>query len=193
MEHNNKGISQERPKDIYWKLFKSTFMISALTIGGGYVIIPLIKAKFVDEYHWLTDEEALNLVAIAQASPGVVAVNMAVIMGYRLAGWIGLCMTLLATLLPPLVIITAIAFFYKAFISNEYIRWTLKGAQIAATAVILKVAVGLLKNIIVKKEYLSICIAISAFVASYFFSINIMYIVIICAVIGFLCMRGETQ
>ena len=60
-------------KDFYWKLFKSTFIISAFTIGGGFVIIPLLKAKFVDEYKWMDDKEALNLVAIAQSAPGVVA------------------------------------------------------------------------------------------------------------------------
>ena len=62
-------------KDFYWKLFKSTFIISAFTIGGGFVIIPLLKAKFVDEYKWMDDKEALNLVAIAQSAPGVVAAN----------------------------------------------------------------------------------------------------------------------
>ena len=65
-------------KEFYWKLFKSTFVISAFTIGGGFVIIPLLKAKFVDEYGWLNDKEALNLVAIAQSAPGVVAANAAI-------------------------------------------------------------------------------------------------------------------
>lgn len=74
-------------KEFYWKLFKSTFVISAFTIGGGFVIIPLLKAKFVDEYGWLNDKEALNLVAIAQSAPGVVAANAAISMGYRMAGF----------------------------------------------------------------------------------------------------------
>ena len=73
-------------KDFYWKLFKSTFIISAFTIGGGFVIIPLLKAKFVDEYKWMDDKEALNLVAIAQSAPGVVAANAAISMGYKLGG-----------------------------------------------------------------------------------------------------------
>ena len=72
-------------KDLYWKLFKSTFIISAFTIGGGFVIISLLKAKFVDEYKWLDDKEALNLVAIAQSAPGIMAVNAAIIIGYKLA------------------------------------------------------------------------------------------------------------
>ena len=76
-------------KDLYWKLFKSTFIISAFTIGGGFVIISLLKAKFVDEYKWLDDKEALNLVAIAQSAPGIMAVNAAIIIGYKLAGLAG--------------------------------------------------------------------------------------------------------
>ena len=88
-------------KDFYWKLFKSTFIISAFTIGGGFVIIPLLKAKFVDEYKWMDDKEALNLVAIAQSAPGVVAANAAISMGYKLGGIRGTLTALLATILPP--------------------------------------------------------------------------------------------
>ena len=70
-------------KNFYWKLFKSTFIISAFTIGGGFVIISLLKAKFVDEYKWLDDKEALNLVAIAQSAPGIMAVNASIIKSPR--------------------------------------------------------------------------------------------------------------
>lgn len=70
-------------------LFKSTFLISAFTVGGGFVIIPLLKGKYVDEYHWISDKDTLDMVAIAQSMPGVVAVNSAVILGYRMAGILG--------------------------------------------------------------------------------------------------------
>ena len=70
-------LQKIQDENLLWKLFKSTFIISAFTIGGGFVIIPLLKAKFVDEYKWLDDKEALNLVAIAQSAPGVVAANAA--------------------------------------------------------------------------------------------------------------------
>jgi len=59
-----------RDREFYWKLFKSTFLISTFTVGGGYVIVPLLKAKFVDEYHWLDDKETLTLVSVAQSAPG---------------------------------------------------------------------------------------------------------------------------
>ena len=84
-------------KKFYWELFKSTFLISAFTVGGGFVIIPLLKAKYVDHYKWMSDKEALDLVSVAQSAPGVVAVNAAIIIGYRLAGDTGAAVTLLAT------------------------------------------------------------------------------------------------
>ena len=112
-------------KDFYFKLFKSTFIISAFTIGGGYVIIPLLKAKFVDEYGWLNDKEALNLVAIAQSAPGVVAANAAISMGYRMAGIKGSMVALLATVLPPLITLSIISYCYDFFASNQYIQLAL--------------------------------------------------------------------
>ena len=131
-------------KEFYWKLFKSTFIISAFTIGGGFVIIPLLKAKFVDEYGWLDDKEALNLVAIAQSAPGVVAANAAISMGYRMAGFKGSMVALLATVLPPLFTLSAISYCYDFFAANEYIQLILKGMQCGATAIILNVALDLL-------------------------------------------------
>ena len=71
------------------KLFLSTLYLSAFTFGGGYVIVTLMKKKFVDEYHWIDEQEMLDLVAIAQSSPGAIAVNGAIVVGYKLAGIAG--------------------------------------------------------------------------------------------------------
>ena len=68
-----------------WKLFLSTFYLSAFTFGGGYVIVTLLKNKFVDELHWIDEKEMLDLVAIAQSSPGAIAINGAIVVGYKLA------------------------------------------------------------------------------------------------------------
>lgn len=78
----------ERGK-VIWKLFISTLYLSAFTFGGGYVIITLMKKKFVDEYHWIDEEEMLDLVAIAQSAPGPIAVNGAIVIGYKLAAFPG--------------------------------------------------------------------------------------------------------
>ena len=108
-----------RDKNFYWQLFKSTFIISMFTVGGGYVIIPLLKAKYVDEYRWISEEETLNMVAIAQSTPGIMAVNTAIMLGYRMAGILGALTGMFATVLPPLIIICIVASFYELVAKNE--------------------------------------------------------------------------
>lgn len=178
-------------KEFYWKLFKSTFVISAFTIGGGFVIIPLLKAKFVDEYGWLNDKEALNLVAIAQSAPGVVAANAAISMGYRMAGFKGSLIALLATVLPPLITLSIISYCYDFFASNQYIQLMLKGMQCGATAIILNVALDLLIKEWKKKLLIPLLIIVGTFVANYFFDINLMYAILIDALIGFFLLRDK--
>lgn len=178
-------------KDFYWKLFKSTFIISAFTIGGGFVIIPLLKAKFVDEYGWLNDKEALNLVAIAQSAPGVVAANAAISMGYRMAGFKGSMVALLATVLPPLITLSLISYCYDFFASNQYIQLMLKGMQCGATAIILNVALDLLIKEWKKKLFIPLLIIVGTFVANYFFDINLMYAILVDAIIGFFLLRDK--
>ena len=84
-------------KHLLSKLFISTLYLSAFTFGGGYVIVTLMKKKFVDQYHWIDDEEMLDLIAIAQSSPGAIAVNGAIVVGYKLAGIPGVLLSVLAT------------------------------------------------------------------------------------------------
>lgn len=178
-------------KEFYWKLFKSTFVISAFTIGGGFVIIPLLKAKFVDEYGWLNDKEALNLAAIAQSAPGVVAANAAISMGYRMAGFKGSLVALLATVLPPLITLSIISYCYDFFASNQYIQLMLKGMQCGATAIILNVALDLLIKEWKKKLLIPLLIIVGTFVANYFFDINLMYAILVDALIGFFLLRDK--
>ncbi len=178
-------------KDFYKKLFTSTFLISAFTIGGGYVIVPLLKAKFVDEYHWLEGDEALNLVAIAQSAPGVVAANAAISMGYRLAGWSGAMVALGATVLPPLLTLSLIAYCYDLFATNSYVQYLLKGMQCGATAIIIKVAWDLLQREYRRQLLLPLLIIGGTFVAHYFFVVNLMYAVILDALIGLFWLRDR--
>ena len=178
-------------KKFYWELFKSTFLISAFTVGGGFVIIPLLKAKYVDHYKWMSDKEALDLVSVAQSAPGVVAVNAAIIIGYRLAGYTGAAVTLLATVLPPLITLTVISYFYDAFAHNYYVQILLRGMQCGATALILDVGINLLQKELKKKLLLPCLIIFGTFIANYFFQVNIMYLILIDAVIGYLWLQDE--
>lgn len=175
----------------YRKLFLSTFIISAFTVGGGFVIISLLKAKFVDEYGWLKENEALDLVSIAQSAPGIMAANASIIIGYRLGGFRGTLVALLATVLPPLITLTVISYFYDAFATNPYVRMFLKGMQCGVTAILVGVMADLLMKQCKKKLALPILIMGGTFVASYFFHINIMQIILVDAIIGLLLMRDE--
>ena len=175
----------------YWLLFKSTFIISMFTVGGGYVIIPLLKAKFVDEYHWISDQETLDMIAIAQSTPGIMAVNTAIMLGYRMAGVMGAITGMFATVLPPLIIITTVATFYDLFASNEYVKLILKGMQCGATALLLNVAIDLLSKQFAKKLILPTIIIIGTFIANLVFDVNIMILVLIDAIVGFFLMRDE--
>ena len=96
----------ENRKKILMKLFVSTLYLSAFTFGGGYVIVTLMKKKFVDEYHWIEENEMLDLVAIAQSAPGTIAVNGAIVVGYKLAGMTGVVTAIIGTIIPPFLIIS---------------------------------------------------------------------------------------
>ena len=180
-----------RDKNFYWQLFKSTFIISMFTVGGGYVIIPLLKAKYVDEYHWINDEETLNMVAIAQSTPGIMAVNTAIMLGYRMAGILGALVGMFATVLPPLIIITIVASFYDMVAKNESVQLVLKGMQCGATALLLNVAIDLLIKQCKKKLILPIIIILATFIANLFFDVNIMLLVAIDGIVGFFLLRDK--
>ena len=171
-----------------WKmllqLFVSTFYISAFTFGGGYVIIPLMKKKFVDELHWIDDEEMLNMAAIAQSSPGAVAVNASILVGYRVAGVVGAAISILGTVLPPLIIISVISLFYTAFRTNAIVAAVLKGMQSGVAAVVADVVCNLGGKIVKDKDILSILVMILAFVANYILGVNVILIILACGVVG---------
>ena len=129
----------ENKKQVLIKLFFSTLYLSAFTFGGGYVIVTLMKKKFVDQYHWIDEDEMLDLVAIAQSAPGAIAVNGAIVVGYKLAGLVGAITAITATILPPFVIISLISFVYTAVRDNVIVSQVLAGMQAGVGAVIASV------------------------------------------------------
>ena len=173
-----------KDKKLYLKLFTSTFYLSAFTFGGGFVIIPLMKKKFVDDLKLIEQDEMLNLAAIAQSTPGAVAVNAAILLGYRVAGVIGAVISILGTVLPPLIIISIISLFYQAFRDNVIVNAVLNGMQAGVAAVIADVVIGLGGNITKEREVLPLLLMVLAFVATYFLKINVAFIILACGVIG---------
>ncbi|MBQ2433875.1 MAG: chromate transporter, partial [Clostridia bacterium] len=131
----------------YRQLFFSTFKLSACTFGGGFVIIPLMRKRFVEELGWIEEEEMLDLTAIAQSSPGAIAVNAAILVGYRACGFAGALISVLATVLPPLIIISVISLFYQAFRDNAIVNMAMAGMLCGVTAVIFDVVLNMMKGI----------------------------------------------
>ncbi|NLY17859.1 MAG: chromate transporter [Clostridiaceae bacterium] len=171
-------------KHIYRKLFTSTFYLSAFTFGGGFVIIPLMKKKFADDLPWVEEGEMLNLAAIAQSSPGAVAVNAAILLGYRVAGIPGALVTISGTILPPFITISVISFFYTAFRDNNVINAVLKGMQAGVAAVIADVVLNLGSKVLKEKDTVSAAIMAGAFITTFFLDINVIYIILVCGCIG---------
>lgn len=168
------------------RLFCSTLYISAFTFGGGFVIVTFMKKKFVDGLHWIDEEEMLDLTALAQASPGAIAVNAAILVGWKVAGFAGMLTAVLGTVLPPVLILTVLSFFYTAFAANTYVACVLKGMQAGVAAVILDVVCSLGANVIKQRKTVYLFIMAGAFVAAFCFGVNVIYIVIAAAVAGVL-------
>ena len=174
----------EKRSVILKKLFISTFYLSAFTFGGGYVIVTLMKKTFVDQYHWIDEEEMLDLTAIAQSSPGSIAINASILVGYNVAGIPGALITVVGAALPPLIIISIISAFYQAFRSNKYVSMAMAGMLAGVAAVIFDVVINMAWPILKKKRLLPIAVMLAAFVATRFFSVNIILIILVCGVIG---------
>lgn len=168
------------------KLFLSTLSISAFTFGGGFVIVTLMKRKFVDELHWVSEEEMLDMTALAQSSPGAIAVNAAILMGWRVGGFIGMLTALIGTILPPLVIISIVSAMYTAFSQNLYIALLLKGMQAGVTAVILDVAWSLARGVLKAHRLLPITLMVIAFALVLMTDLNVVIIILGAALIGVL-------
>ena len=120
----------------YWEAFRIFFKIGAFTIGGGYAMVPLIEAEVVDKKQWLSKDDFVDLLAISQTSPGILAVNIAIFIGYKLRGIRGCVVTTLGTILPSFLIILSIALFFHNFKDNAVVERIFKGIRPAVVALI---------------------------------------------------------
>ena len=148
----------ENKKNVLWKLFISTLYLSAFTFGGGYVIVTLMKKKFVDDYHWIEEN--------------------------KLAGMPGVLVAIIGTIIPPFLIISVISVCYNAFRSNYFVSQMLEGMQAGVGAVIASVTYEMGADIVQDKNGISTVIMVGAFIASCIFEVNVVYVVIVCGLIG---------
>lgn len=165
-------------------LFFSTLYLSTFTFGGGYVIISLLKKKFVDELKWINNEEMLDYVAIAQSAPGPIAVNGAIVIGYKVCGLWGIFFAVLGAVIPPFVILTVISAFYSIFKSNQYIQAVLFGMKSGVSAVIVSVVWDMAAGVVRSKDALLIAIMVISFILNYYFNVNVVLIILGTLAIG---------
>ena len=164
-------------------LFTTTFVISAST-SGGYAIVGMIKDTFVNKKKWLSEEEMMDLLAIGQSTPGPIAINTSILVGYRVAGLLGAIVTMLGTTLPPLIIMSIVAFFYEQFKDIQIIRHFMHGMQAGVAALLVSVTIDLFINLTKLKSLLNYILFILAFILIRFTNINILFIAIACAICG---------
>ena len=170
-----------------WKLYLwlagVSLYISSFTFGGGYVVIPLIRKSYVEKKKLFTEEELMDMAAVAQSSPGAIAINLSGLCGYRVAGIRGTIICCLAAVTPPLVILSIVSVFYEAFRSNRVIGALLKGMEAGVAAVMLDFIIDLWKPIIKKKDFLLTALVPAAFVCNYFLNIHVALILLCCVLL----------
>ena len=167
-----------------WQIFSATLVLSAFTFGGGYVIISMMKKAFVDQRGWLEEDELVELIALGQSSPGGVAINACVLLGYRLRGLPGALCALVGTILPSLIILSVVYVFYDFFRDNPYVASTFKGMQAGITAVIADVVVDMTAPYLKKEKAVQLAIAVAAFILAMVTDLNVAWIILGAAVLG---------
>ncbi len=174
----------QNKKTYFWLLLINLF-ISTFTFGGGYVVVPMVRRYFVNQKSYFTEEDLMSMAAVAQSTPGAIAVNLSALAGYHVAGIAGAVISCVASIIPPLVILSLVSAFYTAFISNVIVAAVLKGMQAGVAALIVDLIIDMCSMILKEKSlFLSAMIPV-AFLANFVMGINVALILIICC---FLCL-----
>lgn len=137
---------------MFLQLFLTYFKIGTFTLGGGYAMLPLIQREIVERKHWINEEEFVNMIALAQAAPGLIAVNSAIFIGWRCGGWKGVLGAVLGAILPSFVIILTIAMIFSEWKNYPAVEAIFKGIRPAVVALIVAPLVGMAKREIVSKK-----------------------------------------
>ncbi|MBQ8551837.1 MAG: chromate transporter [Clostridia bacterium] len=175
---------------LYITLFFEMLKLSAFTFGGGYVIVPLMKRSFVEKHRLLNEKEMLDYTAVAQSAPGAVAVNAAILVGMKVGGATGAALTLIATILPPLVIISVIALVYEAFASSVIVAAALRGMRAGICAVIADAVISMIAAVTKEHrqgsplQWLRILLIPASFIAVFVFKLNAAVIIVAGALVG---------
>ena len=167
---------------LLFQLFFAFFRIGALTFGGGYAMLPMFKKELVEKHQWCTEEDILDYYAIAQCTPGVIAVNTASFIGYKKKGVLGAIFATLGVVAPSILIITVIAAFITHFADNPYVVHAFAGIRVAVCALVAVTVFGLFKKNV--KDVLAAILAVAAFVVTYFLDCSPIIAVVVAAAAG---------
>ena len=164
-------------------LFMTTLSVSA-TANSGYAILSVLKNRFVDRYKWFAQEQMNDFIALAQSTPGPVAVNISSIIGYQSAGIFGTLAAVTGCILPPILVMIVVTFFYQAVAANPYVRIFMQGMQAGVCAMLADVILSLFSNILKKDAVLHILLTILCFLAVRYTGISVFVLLLICVVVS---------
>ena len=165
-----------------WQIFVSFFRIGAFTFGGGYAMIPLIQHEAVEKRKWVTDEDILDIVAIAESTPGPIAINSATFVGYRAAGVLGSACATLGVVLPSFVIILALSFVLSQFQDVQAVQYAFNGIRVGVLALLVKALWTMYKKN--PKSYIGYGIMLAAFLVTAFLDVPVLLVILGCAAVG---------
>jgi len=165
-----------------WTIFLTFFKIGAFTFGGGYAMIPLIQREAVENHRWVTDGDILDIVAIAESTPGPIAINAATFVGYRVKGFRGAVAATLGVVLPSFVIILAIFYVLHAFAQQKVVQYAFQGIRAGVLVLMLKALVKMFKTN--RKGWVAYGIMALAFALTAFLKVNTFLVIALCAGIG---------
>lgn len=173
------------------KLFTAFLKIGMFTFGGGYAMIPLIQKEAVDKNKWVSNDDILDIIAISESTPGPISVNAATFIGYRVAGFWGAFVSTFGLVLPSFLIIYIISFVFDLFKTNEIFGYAFFGIRAGVLALIINALVKMYKQ--VNKSILSYFIIVLSFVLSTFTNINVIFVIILCGILGLLSSIKATE
>ncbi|MDD7593018.1 MAG: chromate transporter [Peptoniphilaceae bacterium] len=168
----------------YAALFLTLLKINAFTFGGGYTIVPVIRDVFVREKQLIDEEEMLNLTALAQSGPGPMAINTSLLTGYRVRGPLGAIVALIASVLPCLIIITALFYVYRNVRSNEWVNAAFRVMSGVISGVLVITTIDMARVALKAHKRFGAMLMAGAFIASAFLHWNTVLILVICGLIG---------
>ena len=166
-----------------WLLFINTFSIS-MTANSGYAMLGVLKSRFTDKYGWFTKEEMEDYIALAQSSPGPIAVNSSVLIGYQLAGMPGALAAVLGVILPPFIMMIIVTMFYTFISTNPYVRIFIDGMQAGVCAMLLDVMLGLFSGVAKRNHILYYILMILSFLYVRLTDFSIFYLAVFCIAVA---------